>query len=175
MGKKEPGFWFLSHVLSSLAQGGMAGPRLAVQSLGCVQLFVTPGLQHARLPCPSPIPGACLNSCPSSQWCHPTISSLVILFSSCLQSFPASGSFPMSQFFTSVLAKVLGFQLQHQSSQWIFRTDFLYNWLVWYSYSLKDSQESFPIPQFKNINSSVLSLLYGPTLTSIHTWLLEKP
>ena len=59
------------------------------------------GLQHARLPCPSPIPGACSNSCPSSWWCHPTISSSVIPFSSCLQPFPASGSFPMSQFFTS--------------------------------------------------------------------------
>ena len=58
------------------------------------------GLQHARLPCPSPTPGACSSSCPSSQWCHPTVSSSVVLFSSCLQSFPASGSFPMSQFFT---------------------------------------------------------------------------
>ena len=57
------------------------------------------GLQHARLPCPSPTPGACSNSCPSSQWCHPTISSSVIPFSSCLQSCPASGSFQMSQFF----------------------------------------------------------------------------
>ena len=59
------------------------------------------GLQNARLPCPSPIPGACSNSCPSSQWCHPTISSSIVPFSSCPQSFPASGSFPMSQFFTS--------------------------------------------------------------------------
>ena len=59
------------------------------------------GLQHARLPCPSPTPRTCSNSCPSSWWCHPTISSSVIPFSSRLQSFPASGSFPMSQFFTS--------------------------------------------------------------------------
>ena len=59
------------------------------------------GLQHARLLCPSPAPGACSNSCPSSQWCHPTILSPVIPFSSCLQTFPASGSSPMSQFFTS--------------------------------------------------------------------------
>ena len=58
------------------------------------------GLQHARLPCPSPSPGAYSNSCPSSRGCHPTISSSVILFS-CLQSFPASGSFPVSWFFTS--------------------------------------------------------------------------
>ena len=59
------------------------------------------GLQHARLPCPSPTSGACSNSCPLSRWCHPTILSSVIPFSSCLQSFPASGSFPMSQFFRS--------------------------------------------------------------------------
>ena len=59
------------------------------------------GLQHARLPCPSPIPGACSNSCPLSWWCHPTISSSLIPFSSCLQSFLASGSFPRSQFFAS--------------------------------------------------------------------------
>ena len=58
------------------------------------------GLQHARPPCPSPNPGACSNLCPSSQWCHPTISSSVVPFS-CLQSFPASGSFPRSQFFAS--------------------------------------------------------------------------
>ena len=59
------------------------------------------GLQYARLPCPSPTPGTCSNSCSSSRWCHPTISSSVVPFSSCLQSFPETGSFPMSQFFTS--------------------------------------------------------------------------
>ena len=59
------------------------------------------GLQHVRLPCPSPILGACSNSCPSSQWCHPTISSSVVPFSSCSQSFPASGSFPLSWHFES--------------------------------------------------------------------------
>ena len=59
------------------------------------------GLQHISLPCPSPSPGACSNSSSLSRWCHPTISSSVVLFSSCLQSFPASGSFPVSRFFTS--------------------------------------------------------------------------
>ena len=59
------------------------------------------GLQHARPPCPSPTPAVHSNSCPLSQWCHPTISPFVIRFSSCLQSFPASGSFQRSQFFTS--------------------------------------------------------------------------
>ena len=72
-----------------------------VQSLSCVWLsrvglFATPWF-----PCPSPTPGACSNSCPSGRWCHPTISSSVIPFSSCLQSFPASESFPRSQFFAS--------------------------------------------------------------------------
>ena len=60
------------------------------------------GLQHAKLlPCPSPTPGAYSNSCPLSRWCHPTISSSIVPFSSCLQSFPASGCFPWSQFFAS--------------------------------------------------------------------------
>ena len=59
------------------------------------------GLQHARPPCPSASPGACSNSCPSSRWCHPTISSSVVPFSSCLQSFVVSGSFPLSQIFAS--------------------------------------------------------------------------
>ena len=59
------------------------------------------GLQHARLPCPPPSPGACSNSCPLSWWCHPAISSSAVPFFSCLQSFPASKSFPVSQFFTS--------------------------------------------------------------------------
>ena len=71
-------------------------------SCSVVSDFLQPhGLQHTRPPCPSPSPRAYSNSCPSSQWSHPTISSSVIPFSSCLQSFPASGSFQMSQFFTS--------------------------------------------------------------------------
>ena len=70
-------------------------------SIGQSCLTLQPhGLQHAKSPCPSPTPKACSNSCPSSQWCHQTISSSVIPFSSCLQSFPASGSFPVTQFFT---------------------------------------------------------------------------
>ena len=125
------------------------------------------GLEHARLPWPSPTPGACSNTCPSSWWCHPIISSSVVPFSSHLQSFTASGYFPMSQFFASV-AKVLKFQLQHQFFQWIFRTDFLYDWLVWFSCSPRDSQESSPTPQFRGSNSLVLSFLYSPTLISIH-------
>ena len=72
----------------------------SVQSLSCVRLLATPWMQHARPPCPSPTPGVYSNSCPSSQWCHPSISSSLVPFSSCRQSLPASGSFPMSQLFT---------------------------------------------------------------------------
>ena len=75
------------------------------------------GLYHTRLPCPSPTPGVCSNSCPLSWWYHPTISSSVVPFSSCPQSLPASGFFPMSH----QLAKVLEFWLQHQSFQWKFK------------------------------------------------------
>ena len=67
----------------------------------CPTLCYPMDAKHARLPCPSPPPRACSNSCPLSRWCHPTISSSVVPFSSHLQSFPASGSFPMSQFFAS--------------------------------------------------------------------------
>ena len=73
----------------------------SVQSLSHVQLFETPWLQHIRLPCPSPTPRAYSNSCALSRWCHPTISSSIVPFSPCLQSFAASGSFPRSQFFAS--------------------------------------------------------------------------
>ena len=79
------------------------------------------GLQHTRLPCPSPTPGACSNSCPLSQWCHPTISSSIVPFSSCLQFYPASESIPVSQFFASgvqsisasVSASFLPMNIQH--------------------------------------------------------------
>ena len=71
------------------------------QSLSCVQLFATPWTAAARLPCPSPTPRVYSNSCPLSWWCHPTILSSVVPFSSCLQSFPASESFPVCQFFAS--------------------------------------------------------------------------
>ena len=80
--------------------------------------------QHARPPCPSPTPGVYSNSCPSSQWCHPAISSSVVPYSFCPQPLPASGSFPRVNSSHEV-AKVLEFQLQHQSFQWIPRTDLL--------------------------------------------------
>ena len=137
------------------------------QLLSHVRVFATPWMQHARPPCPSPTPGVHSDSHPSSQWCHPAISSSVVPFSSCPQSLPALESFPMSNSSHEV-AKVLEFQLQHQSFQWTPRTDLLQNGLVGSACSPRDSQESSPTPQFKSINSSALSLVQSPTLTSIH-------
>ena len=126
------------------------------------------GLQHTRPSCPSPTPGAYSNSCPSSQQCHPTISSSVIPFSSCLQSFPASGSFPMSQFFTSggqsvgvsASASVLPMNTQDWSPL---------GWTGWISLQSKGLSSVFSTPQFKSINSA-LCFHYSPTLTSIYDY-----
>ena len=127
------------------------------------------GLLHARLPCPLATPEACPNSCQSSWWCHPHPYP---------QLSPSPPAFSLSQhqcLFKWVssshqMAKVWEFQLQHQSFQWIFRTDLLQDGLVGSPCSPRDSQESSPTPQFKSINSSVLSFLYSPTLTSIHDY-----
>ena len=127
--------------------------------------FWSHGLQHTRLPCHSESPGVCSNSCPLSRWCHPTISFSVIPFSSCLQSFPASGSFLMSRVFPSG-----GQSIGASASASVLPIDFLYNWLVWSPCCPRDSQDSSPTPQFKSINSSVLTFLYGPTLTFIHDY-----
>ena len=131
------------------------------------------GLQHARPPCPSPTPGVYSNSCPLTRWCHPTISSSVVPFSSCLQSFPASGSFQMSQFFASggqsigVSTLVLPMNIQ----DW-----FPLGWTGWISL-LSNKLESSPTPQFKSINSSALSFFFfnSPTLTSIHDYWKDGP
>ena len=123
--------------------------------------------QHARLPYPPPTPRVYSNSCPLSRWCHPTISSSVIPFFSCLQSFPASVSLQMSQFFASVgqiigaSASVLPMDIQ----VW-----FPLGRTGWIFCNPRDSKESSPAPQFKSINSSPLSFLYSPTLTSIHDY-----
>ena len=127
------------------------------------------GLQHARLPCPSPTLRTCSNSCPLSKWCHTTISSSVIPFSSCLQSFPASGSFPLSQLFASggqsigasASASVLPMNIQDWFPLW---------GLIESPCSPGDSQESSPTPQFKSTNSLALSFLYSQTLTPIHDY-----
>ena len=127
------------------------------------------GLQHTRLSCPSPTLGACLNSCPLSQWCHPTILSSVIPFSSCLQAFPASGSFPRSQFFASggqnigVSASVSVLPMNIQDS-------FPLGWTGWISLRFKWLSRVFSNITVQKHNSLALSSLYGPTLTSIHDY-----
>ena len=130
------------------------------------------GLQHTRPPCPSPIPRVYVNSCPLSRWCHPTISSFVVPFSSRLQSFPSSGSFPVSQFFASggqsIVVSASTSVLPMNIQDW-----FPLGWTDWISLQSK-GQECSPSPQFKSISSSALSFLYGPALTSIHET-LEKP
>ena len=118
--------------------------------------------QQTRPPCPSPTPRVHSDSRPLSRWCHPAITSSVVPFSSCPQSFPASGSFQMSHLFpsggqsirVSASTSVLPMNTQDWSP------------LGW----TRDSQESSTTPQFKSINSAALSLLHSPTLTSIHDY-----
>ena len=128
--------------------------------------FLLPyALQHARLPCPSPSPRACSNSCPLSRWCHPTISSSVVPFSSCLQSFPASGSFPMSWLFTS------GGQIGASASTWVLSV----NIQCWFFLRLT-SLISLLSTGLSGVFSSTtvwyhqffrLGLIYGPTFMSV--------
>ena len=122
------------------------------------------GLQHSRLPCPSPSPRVCSNSCPLSWWCHPTISSSVAPFSSCLQSFPASGFFPMSRLFTIGWSKYWSFSIS-PSKEYSGLISFRIDWFD--LLAVQGTLKSLLQPQFESINSSALSLLYGPTLTSI--------
>ena len=124
-------------------------------------------LQHARLPCPSPAPRVHPNSCPSSQWCHPAISSSAVPFSSCSQSLPASESFPMSQFFTwggqstevSASTSVLPMNTQDWSPV---------GWTGWISLQSKGLPRVFSNTTVQKLQFLVLSFLYSPTLTSIH-------
>ena len=130
------------------------------------------GLQYARPPCPSPTPGDNSNSCPSSWWCHPTISSSFIPFSSCPQSFPASGSSPRSQFFTSggqsigvsASASVPPMNIQRWSPL---------GWTGWVSLQSKGLSRVFSntTVQKHQFFSAQLSLWSN---SHIHTWLLEK-
>ena len=121
-------------------------------------------LQHARPPCPSPTPRVYSNTCHLSQWCQPIISSSVVPFAFCLQTFPALGFFQMSQFFTSsahsIGASASTSVLPKNTQDW--------SPLEWTDWITLQSQESSPPPQFKSINSSALSFLYGPPFTSIH-------
>ena len=136
-------------------------------------------LQHVRPPCPSPNPGVHPNSCPSSRWCHPIISSSVIPFSSCPQSLPTSESFPMSQLFArggqSIGVSALAWVLPRTP-----RTDLLQNGLVGSPCSPRDSQES-PLEKKGLLNTTVQKhQFFGTQLSSqsnshICTWPLEKP
>ena len=130
-------------------------------------------LQHARLPCPSPTPGVYPNSCPLSWWCHPTVSSSIVPFSSCPQSFPASGAFPVSRLFTSggqsigalALASVLPMNIED-----------------WLPLGLTDLI-SLPSKGLSRVFSNTMvqrHQFFGAQLSlesnsHIHTWLLEKP
>ena len=124
------------------------------------------GLQHAGLPCPSPTPRAYSNSCPLSRWCHPTISSSVIPFSSCLQTFPASGSFPMSQFFKSG-----GLSLGASASASVLPMN-IQNWFPLGLTGLILLSKGLP-RVFSNTTVQKHQFLWFNS--HIHTWLLEKP
>ena len=122
--------------------------------------------QHARSPCPSRTPGIHSDSRPSSQWCHPAISSSAVPMSTCPQTLPASESFPVSQLFVwsgqstgvSASASFLPKKSQGWSSS---------EWNGWISVQSKGISKSSPTPQFKRISSLVLSFFHSPTLTSI--------
>ena len=127
------------------------------------------GLQHARLPCPSATLRACSNTCPSSWWCHPTISSSVVPFSPCLQSFPASGSFPASQFFSSVGQRV-GVSASASVLPMNIQDWFPLGLTGWISLQCKELSRVFSNTAVRNVNSSMLRFLYGSTLTSVHDY-----
>ena len=142
------------------------------------------GLQQGRPPCPSPTPGVYSNSCPWSRWCHPTILSSVISFSSCLQSFPALGSFLMGQFFESG-GQSIGVSASASASPSVLPVNTQYWSPLGGTGSPRDTQESSPTPQFKDIiNSSVLSFFIvqlshpymttGETIAFTRRTLLEK-
>ena len=125
------------------------------------------GWQHTRLPCPSPTPKACSNSCPSSRGCHPTILSSAVPFSSHLQSFPASGSFPMSQFFASggqsIGASASASVLSMNIWDW-----FPLGWIGWVFLQSKGLSRVFSNTTVQKHQFFGAQLSYSPTLTSIH-------
>ena len=133
-----------------------------------LELLRPHGLQHARPPCLSPTPGAYPNSCPLSWWCHPAISSSAIPFFSCFQSFPTSGSFPMSQLFASggqrigvsASASVLLMNIQDESPL---------GWTGWISLQSKGLSS---LLQHHSSKASILwrSAFFSPSLTSIHDY-----
>ena len=155
--------WMQSHAFSSVqfSHSVLSGSLRPHQS------------QHTRRPCPSPTPRVYSNSSPLSRWCHPTISSSVVPFSSCLQSFPASGTFQMSQFFASggysigISASVSVLPMNIQD--W-----FSLGWTGWISLQSKGLSRVFSntTVQKHQFFSTQFSLQSN---SHIHTWLLEKP
>ena len=129
-------------------------------------------LQHARLPCPSPTPRACPNSRPPSWWCHPTISSSVIPFSSCLQSFPASGFFQMSQLFTSG-GQSIGVSASASVLPVSIQVWFPLGWTGWISLQSKGVSRAFSNTTVQKHQFFSAQLSLWPN-SHIHTRLLEK-
>ena len=123
-------------------------------------------LQHARPPCPSPTPGDYSNSCPLSRWCHPTISSSVVPFSSCHQSFPASESFQMSQLF-ALGAKSIGVSASASVLPMIIQEWFPLGWTGWISLQSKGLSRVFSNTTVQK-HQFFSAQLYSSTLISIH-------
>ena len=161
-------------IITTLFQAGLLGDLMEhkIQNISIILFshsvvsnYLQPhGLRYVRLPCPSPTPRAYSNSCPLSRWFHPTISSSVVLFISCLQLFPASGSFPMSQFFASGSQSIGAATSAASVLPMNIKAWFHLGWLIGSLWSPGDSEKSSPTPQFKSIYSSALSFLYSPTL-----------
>ena len=156
--------WYHLYVESKFSSAAQSCPTLC----DCMDCST-----HTRLPCPSPTPRACSNSCPPSRWCHPTILSSVFPFSSCLQSFPPSESFPMSQFFTSggqsigasTSVSVLPTKVQDWSPS---------GWTGWISLQSQGLSRVFSktTVQKHQFFSTQFALRSN---SHIHTWPLEKP
>ena len=164
--------WRDNH-LSISGSSSLSSQFSSVQSLSRVWLFATPWIAAYQASLPSPTPEVYPNSCPSSQWCHPAILSSVVSFSSCPQSFQASGSFSMSQIFTwggqsigvSALASVLPMSTQDWSPL---------GWTGWISLQSKGLSRVFSNTTLQKHQ------FFGTQLSSqsnshIHTWPLEKP
>ena len=127
-------------------------------------------LQHARPPCPSPTPRVHSNSCPSSRWCHPAISSSVVPFSSCPQSLPASGSFPMSQFFASGGQSIgVSASAPKNTQDWS-----PLGWTGWISLQSKGLSRVFSNTTVQR-HQFFHAQLYSKSSSHIHTWLLGRP
>ena len=163
--------WRLTLTLSTLEHQSFC--LTSVQSLSCVQLFATPLLQHTRPPCPLPTLSLYSNSCPLSQWCHPAISSSFIPFSSCLQSFPALGSFPVSQFFPSG-GQSIGLSASTSVLPMNIQNRYPLGWTGWISLQSKGLARVFSntTVQKHQLFSAQLS---SQSNSHIHTWLPEKP